>query len=320
MAREKSVTIKDIAARVGVSNMTVSAVLSQTRSAHVRVSEGTRVRVLDVARAMNYRPNRAARSLRSQSTDVIGIYSAHGYLNPAVALTSQLLGGLHQGCDACQKDLLLHSSYRNHSPEEILAELADGRVDGLVLYTASTDPLAAHLAQSSLPVIAVVDALPGLPSVVADDASGGRLLAEHLAARGHRRIFYRAGDVSLVSAARRQAGFLEAAQEHDMTVTVQGPSLGGDLHEVLTEADVAWLDRPREERPTAAVCWNDLTAYNLLNHCRARGLSLPDDLAVAGYDDIPPPASDNDPRPLGGSRAYRRRCAGAQPGRRRHSV
>jgi GntR family transcriptional regulator of arabinose operon len=124
---------------------------------------------------------------------------------------------------------------------------------------------------------------------VADDASGGRLLAEHLAARGHRRIFYRAGDVSLVSAARRQAGFLEAAQEHDMTVTVQGPSLGGDLHEVLTEADVAWLDRPREERPTAAVCWNDLTAYNLLNHCRARGLSLPDDLAVAGYDDIPPP-------------------------------
>lgn len=269
--------------------MTVSAVLSRSRSGHVRVSEATRARVLEAARAMHYRPNRAARTLRSGPTNTIGIYSTYGYLNPYVPFTSLLLGGLHQGCDALQKDLLLHSSYRDHTPEEIQVELADGRVDGLVLYTSLHDPLAAFLAASSLPVVAVVDALPGLPSVVADDPGGGRLLAEHLASRGHQRILYRAGVPSLVSAVRRQEAFLVAAKALHMEVTVQEPSFGGDRHEVFSEADLAWLNLPRDRRPTAAVCWNDQTAYHLLNHCRKRGLCLPDDLAVVGYDDLPPP-------------------------------
>lgn len=269
--------------------MTVSAVLSRTATGHVRVSEATRARVLEAAREMRYRPNRAARTLRSGPTNVIGIYSTHGYLNPYVPFTSLLLGGLHQGCDAQQKDLLLHSSYRDHTPEEIQAELADGRADGLVLYTSSQDPLAAFLAESSLPVVAVVDALPGLPSVVADDPGGARLLAEHLAARGHTRIFYRGGLPTLTSAVRRQQAFLEAAAVLGLEVRVQGPAFGGNRHEQITEADLAWLALPRDRRPTAAVCWNDQTAYHLLGHCRTLGLRLPEDLAVVGYDDLPPP-------------------------------
>jgi DNA-binding LacI/PurR family transcriptional regulator len=235
---------------------------------------------------MRYRPNRVARSLRYQKTNLIGVYTAHGYLNPHVAFTAQVIGGLHLGCDTHHKDLLLHGSYPGRTAEEIYTELADGRIDGLVLYTRAEDLLVARLRDASLPVVAMVDLLPGLPSVVADDAGGSRLLAAHLAAQGHRRIFYRTGDPVLASAVIRQAAFEEAAAELGMEITEYGSH---ETHEKVSSADLAWLDRPRALRPTAAVCWNDLTAYNLLSQCRAQGVRVPEDLAVVGFDDVSPP-------------------------------
>ena len=280
----KPITIKDIAAELGISNTAVSAVLSPQPTRHVRVSEATRTRILEAAQQMRYRPNRAARALRQQNTNVIGIYTAGGYLNPWVAFTSQIIGGLQLGCDTHQKDLLLHGTYRDRTPEEIYDELVDGRVDGLVLYTSPQDPVAERLASSSLPVVAIVDALPGLPSVVVDDIGGSRLLAEHLVARGHRHLVYIAGDPWLTSSVRRQAAFEDAASAAGLQVDSFRPSAE---HEKLAEADLAWLDLPRGQRPTAAVCWNDQTAYNLLAHCHRRGLRVPEDLAVTGFDGIP---------------------------------
>jgi DNA-binding LacI/PurR family transcriptional regulator len=287
----KRVTIKDIAAQCGVSNMTVSVVLNQSATRHVRVSQATRERVQAVALEMQYRPNRAARILRSGATNVIGLYSAYGYLNPHVAFTAQLIGGLHLGCDARQQDLLLHGSYRDHTPADIQAELADGRVDGLVLYTTPTDLLGECMAESHFPVVAIVDALPGLPSVVADDADGARQLVAYLADRGHRRFFYRGGSPRLVSAVRREQAFSQAVRERGMELMLQHPQIvkpRPGMFEVFTDADLSWLSLPREQRPTAAACWNDNTAYHLLEECRARGVRVPEDLAVVGYDGISP--------------------------------
>ncbi len=193
----KSVTIKDIARQVGVGNTTVSAVLGRTPSRHVRVSEGTRARILEAAQQMQYRPNGIARSLRYQKTDVIGVYTTQGYLNPEVVFSSQILGGLHRGCYAHDKDLLLHGIHRNRPVEEVYSELADGRIDGLILYTAPDDPVVERLAESPLPVVALVNAIEGIPSVVADDVGGSQMLAAHLACQGHRRILYIAGTPKL---------------------------------------------------------------------------------------------------------------------------
>ena len=102
----KQTTIKDIAAYLGISSASVSAALAHTPSAHVRVSEETRVRVRKAAQELRYRPNQVARSLRYQKTNLIGVYSAHGYLNPYAAFTSQVIGGLHQGCGAKLLDRL----------------------------------------------------------------------------------------------------------------------------------------------------------------------------------------------------------------------
>ncbi len=283
---EKSVTIKDIAARVGVSNTTVSAVLGAATSGHVRVSEATRQRIVEAAREMRYRPNRVARSLRYQKTNVIGVYAPKGRLNPNALFTSQIIGGLHQGCDEQQKDLLLHNSYPNRSAEDIYGELADGRIDGLILYTLSEDPLSAWLAGSSLPVVSIVDALPGLPAMVVDDAGGSRLLARHLAERGHRRIFYHATTPHLTSVARRLQAFQDEAEKCELKISHYGLP---ERHETLLQADIDWLDLPRDQRPTAGVCWNDLTAYRLLALCRERDVRVPEDFAVAGFDDIQPP-------------------------------
>ena len=282
----KPATIKDVAASVGVSSSTVSAVLGHSPSRHVRVSEQTRTRILEAAALIRYRPNHAARSLRNRRTNVLGVYSAKGYLNPYVTFTSQIIGGLHLGCDECGKDLLLHGMYQGRRAEDIAAELSGGQIDGLVLYTGPGDPLAPLLAASALPVISIVDALPGLPAVVADDAAGSAVLAAHLAALGHSRIAYIAGSATLVSASRRLEAFLAAAGQLGLEVMKVHPS---SRHEQFGDNDLDWLDLPRDLRPTAAACWNDLTAYNLMEHCRERGLSLPDDLAVVGFDGIVPP-------------------------------
>lgn len=287
MRADRPVTIKDIAAHLGVSNTTVSVVLGDAPSRHVRVSDATRARILQAAKEMEYRPNRVARSLRYRKTNVIGIYTAFGHLNPVVPFTAQIIGGLHQGCDDHRKDLLLHGSYPNRSPEEVYRELADGRVDGLILYTWPEDPLVARLATSHLPVVAIADPLPGLPSVTADNPGGGALLADYLWQHGHRRVYYRAGDPSITSAVQRQEAFLMSADARGMDVIVHGPS--PEHHERFQPRELDWLDLPHEQRPTAVACWNDMTAYNLLEECRRRGMALPGDLAVVGFDGIVPP-------------------------------
>lgn len=281
----KPITLKDVAARAGVSITAASAVLSQSETRHVRVSENTRTRIQEAARHLRYRPNRAARSLRSARTNVIGVYTAWGYFHPNVPLTAQIIGGLHQGCDAHYKDLLLHGMDRGRTAEDIHAELTGGMIDGLVLYTSASDPLAALLAESVLPVVALIDALPGLPVVGTDDAAGSRLLAEHLAERGHRRVAYLPGNMLVSSVKRRQVAFVEYATALGMEVT-ECPMLSG--HEAVSTLDLDWLELPPSRRPTAAACWNDLTAFNLLDRCHRRGLRVPEDLAVVGFDGAVP--------------------------------
>ncbi len=281
----KPITLKDVAARAGVSSTAVSAVLNQSQTRHVRVSESTRTRIMEAAHHLRYRPNRAARSLRSAKTNVIGVYTGPCYLNPFVPLTSQIIGGLHQGCDAQHKDLLLHGMDRGRTAEDIHAELTGGMIDGLVLYTSAQDPLASLLVESSLPVVTLIDALPCLPLVGADDAAGARMLAEHLAERGHQRVAYLPGNATVSSVERRRVAFAERAGVLGMTV-VECAILSG--HEILSPLDLDWLDLPPAQRPTAAACWNDLTAFHLLDHCHRRGLRVPEDLAVVGFDGAVP--------------------------------
>lgn len=286
-------TLGDVAQRAGVSIVTVSTVLNGSRT-NTRVSEATRRRVLAAADMLQYRPNAVARSLRARQTNIIGFYGGSSYVNARNPFLSELIGGLQEGCDAHRKDLLLHGNFHICSVEDICASLVSRTIDGLVVRTQQDDPLVERLAASGLPAVAVADAAPPLPSVVVDDADGSYQIAALLAARGHRRILYRGCSKPLRSARCRLDAFREAAAVHEMEVTVTYPEFPNtDAPAVnairLTPEEEALLTGPAGRRPTAAVCWADVAAYALLRECQRLGLRVPQDLAVVGFDALPPP-------------------------------
>jgi DNA-binding LacI/PurR family transcriptional regulator len=295
--------MQDIAQRVGVTKMTVSAVLS-AKPSNVGVSEATREKILRAAKEMEYRPNALARSLRLRKTDIFGFYTGYPFLDLRNPFLSELLSGIQEGCSLFRKDLLLHSLFRGKAVEDIYAELVDGRIDGLVIQTQPEDTLVSLLVASGLPAVAVADSIPTLPSVVVDDVAGARLTVEYLVGRGHRYLLYLSPRYRLMSATRRRKSFMQAARAYGLGIRewADPPARGDDelwlnrgiQRQEYGECDVdardaAWLESLLRSRapdcPTAAVCWCDGAAYRLVNLCRGWGVRVPEDLAIVGFDD-----------------------------------
>jgi LacI family transcriptional regulator/LacI family purine nucleotide synthesis repressor len=272
------VTAKDIAGKLGLSQPTVSRILSGARG-H-RVSAETRRRVLELARELGYQPNAVARSLRHRRTNILGFYTGYGCLDARNSFLAEIIGGLQRACDSYRLDLLLHGTFRGQSTDDIYGELVDGRIDGLFVHTAPNDPLIARLADSSLPVVALADLLPRLPSVICDDADGIRQLLDYLWARGHRRIGYIAPILRLASVERRRESFQEWMRRRHL------PETAAPIYRIQMEETAPALEaiRAAREPPSAVCCWNDLAAYDLLRRCAKEGVRVPDDLAVVGFD------------------------------------
>jgi DNA-binding LacI/PurR family transcriptional regulator len=285
-----SASLKEVAAKVGLSDTTVSLVLRG--KGDKRFPAATRQRILAAAAEVNYRPNVAARTLRTQRTNVIGFYTSQGIVDSYDPFFSEVVHGMRIGCADADKKFLLFGDYRTRSVDEIYAELTEGHVDGLVVLLSPDHPIGTRLAASPLPVVAIADVVPGLPAVVADDRGGSRLVAEYLAQKGHRRILYRRGigegADARVSHVRRYLAFREAAAQLGMTVTEDAGVYDQNANEVrLSASELERLHAPVGVRPTAVVCYDDISAYALLNDCRRLGIRVPDDLAVVGFDGCP---------------------------------
>lgn len=309
MQKQNLPTLRDVARMAGVNKVTASVVLNGARSG-TRVSEATRQRVLTAAKEIGYHPNSIARALAQRRTNIIGIYFGYGFSDPRHPFIAEISAGLQEGCNQHCKDLLIHGTFRGTSVDEIYSELSNGKVDGLVLYTPLDDPLVQKLAASHLPVIALADPVPSLPSVGVDDVTGSRLLAQHLASKGHRRVLYRNCPVALPSVVRRFAAFREAASASSMTLI---ESISGPIDSVA-ESDladrekqprsIAWKSEERtlqhglsrdeeqilqlspEHRPTAIACWEDGVAEDTLAECARLGLRVPEDMAIVGFNGI----------------------------------
>ena len=216
-----------------------------------------------------------------------GCILATGFWNTHDLFLAEIVSGLQIGCHEHRKDLLLHGTFRGRSVDDIYLELISQKIDGLILFTQPDDPLAARLATSSMPVVAITDAVPMLPSVVVDDRSGSRLIAEYLAAQGHRRVLYRRGQAFQTSANRRYEAFQVAAGQYGMTVVEDFGRLEKfDFN--LSVKEQAILHENEPSCPTAIVCGNDLLAYAAVEYCQDRGKRVPDDFAVVGFDGIVP--------------------------------
>lgn len=275
-------TMADVARLAGVNRVTASVALRGAR-AGTHVSPATRQRILEAARQLGYMPNARALALRRQRTDIIGYYVAYGFPNPHDPFTAETNQGFQNACKRYQQDLLVFGDFERRSPDQVYATLASGKIDGLVLLPAPNSPVVDRLVDSHLPVVAIANSIPGLPSVVIDDAKGSQLLAQHLVQQGHQRVLYRSDVYGNTSPMRRLEAFHAAAATLGMRVTVIPAA---DENGQLSAAEHALLAAPPDVRPTAVACWVDTCAYPTIAACLQHGLRVPEDVAVVGFDGV----------------------------------
>jgi LacI family transcriptional regulator len=296
-------SIRDVAGRAGVSVGTVSNVLNRPDT----VSETTRQRVLDAIAALGFVRNESARHLRAGHSRTIGLV----VLDIANPFFTDVARGVEEVANAEGLAVILCNSDDRPAKEAAhLDVLAEHAVQGvLITPTPELSPALAALRERGVPVV-LVDrrAADGNQcSVAVDDVLGGRLAADHLIERGHRRIAFVGGDPDLPQVRERLQGVREVISEEDALTVLSLDTLtvaGG------REAGEQIIGMPATRRPTAAVCANDLLALGLLQEMVRHGVRVPEDLAIVGYDDIDfaaaaavPLSSVRKPRSLLGRRA-----------------
>ena len=264
-------TIRDVAARAGVSKSLVSLVLQN--SPHV--SELKRSAVVSAMAELGYRPHPVARSLAERRTRTIGLV-LDDLSNPWYG---ELLDGLRPVLHRHGLRPLLSDG---HTEPDAVQALVDLRVDGLVLVGTPTSSAIAQVraASSSTPTVLAgtrESQVPDVDVVANDDVAGARMATEHLLALGHRRILHIVGEGE-VGRLRRRA-FTDV-----MTAAgLAAPTVDGDWTEA-TGRRIAEVVLRDDDRPTAVFAANDLSAVGVLGAADGLGLRVPEDLSVAGYD------------------------------------
>ncbi|MFJ8581752.1 LacI family DNA-binding transcriptional regulator [Micromonospora sp. NPDC093277] len=273
-------SIKEVAQLAGVSLGTVSNVLNQPE----RVTEATRKRVLDAIATLGYVRNDSARQLRAGSSRQIAIVVLD-VANPF--FTDVVRGAENAAEDQGVMVVVCNSSEDAQRERRHLDLLEEQRVRG-VLITPVDDTRSSRLEElieRGTPVV-LVDRGSGWHnrcSVAVDDVHGGRLAGEHLAALGHRRIAFVGGPMSIQQVADRHRGVSGAVAGKAELVAVATSSLTVSSGRAAA-GQIA--DLPASERPTAVFCANDLLALGVLQEMTQRGVRVPQDIAIVGYDDI----------------------------------
>lgn len=278
------VSIKDIAKAAGVSHSTVSRALSHSPL----VKAETQARIQRLAHEMGYTPDAIARSLVTQQTRTVGVVVTT-ITDPFVA---EVVQGIEDTAHENDYSVILASSASEPERELAAVEMLRAkRVDSLIVTSSRVGALyLEYLERIGVPVVLVNNhnAQSGRYtfSVSVDNQHGGGLAASHLIERGHRRIAYVSGPADHSDDAERLAGYRQALDKADipfdssLIVPGNGRLDGGKraLHTLMTS-----LDSPS----TAVFCYNDMTAIGLLSAARQAGISVPEELAVVGFDDIP---------------------------------
>jgi LacI family transcriptional regulator len=271
-------TIRDVAARAGVSVATVSKVINQRYG----VAADTSARVQAVIDELGYEASLVAQSLRNHHTNVIGILVAD--LEP---FSTELLKGAADAIRGSGFELVVYSAGGRVGDNvgwerRYLSRLSGTLVDGAVLVT----PTVVDVGYGA-PIVAV-DPHTGstdLPTVDSDNLSGARLATEHLLALGHTRIAMLTGRADLQSSRLREEGYRQALAAAGVPVDERLVDVGDYDPDVSAASAGRLLTLP--DRPTAVFAANDISAIATVRTAADLGLRVPDDLSVVGFDDVP---------------------------------
>jgi LacI family transcriptional regulator len=280
------VTLKDIARAVGKSVTTVSSALND----YDDVSEETKQLVRRVAREMGYTPNIAAQQLRKKRTNTLGLILPTFAPRFSDPFFSELLAGIGNESSANGFDLLVSTQAPGPDEDAAYRRMVDGhRVDGLLLArTRENDPRITFLVERDFPFVAFGRTGQGFdfPYVDEDGILGMKLVTQHVIDLGHRRIAFMAAPPELTFTTYRLAGFRQAIEENglspDGSLIVVGDLTQRNGYRLAGEL----LDRP--DPPTAMLACNDLMALGAMAAAQERGLIVGQDIAITGFDDIPP--------------------------------
>jgi DNA-binding LacI/PurR family transcriptional regulator len=273
--REPRSTIVDVARAAGTSVSSASVALRGEQG----VSEQTRTRILEAARRLDYRPDHRARQLREERSRVLGVT-----FSVDQTFQAELIENLYRAADASEYALVLSATTRARPESRAIDDLLRDRCETLILVSPETGrpQLAALSARASVVTIGSDLRVDGVDSVHSDDRQGVTDAVDHLVAFGHRSIAYVDGGTAAMSRTRRDA-YVDAMKGHRLgrqtrvfTGNPTEESGAGIANRILDE---------RRSLPTAILAHNDMIAFGLLLTLRARGIAVPGDVSVVGYDD-----------------------------------
>jgi LacI family transcriptional regulator len=273
-----AVTIKDVALRAKVSIASVSRALHGTGV----VTEKTRLRVLRAAEQLRYTPHGAARSLITRRTNTIGVLLPEIY----GGYFSELIRGVDCAARAKGLHLLVSSSHGDADEATLALRAMNGRVDGVLVVSPHVDAqLLGNALPAHLPTVLLntPDDASCAPVFMMDDFGGAKAMVEHLLAIGHQNIAHITGPASNYESAERLRGFQAAL----------GPARAAGAQVVaglFTEESGYLAGRQIAQsasRPDAIFAGNDAMAIGCLFALTEAGIRVPEDIALAGFDDIP---------------------------------
>ena len=280
-------SLKDVARLAGVSKTLVSRVVNQQSG----VSEANRQRILKAMQELNYKPNANARSLVTRRTGVIGVVMD----SLCVPYFFPLIRGLEEAANHSAYDLVFASGQSDPlHKQHAIRFFQEGRSDGIILYGSRGDDkeLVYSLAKERFPFVIVENTFPELDidNVSLDNAYGAGLIVEHLASLGCRRIAHLSGSLIVQAAVKRQEGWRSALQRlqlpFDPSLMIPGTfDVSGSYQAMRRYLE----ETPREMLPDGLSCGSDNTAYGAIMALEEKGLHVPQDMLVGGFDDELPP-------------------------------
>ena len=271
-------TIREVAARAGVSVSTVSRVLNGRDAHHMRPE--TKARVLWAIKELEYTPVKAARSLRRQRTQVIGILLPD-ISNPFFSLLAR--GVASVAFESGYSTLICDSDHSVDKESQYLDILLAEGVEGIVFVPVCRPDMKRieRLLRRGVKIVVADRRVEGLPAVEADNRGGSRELTEYVLSLGHRRIAYIAGPKEVSTAQDRLVGFQEAMEEAGLKPVVVRH--GSFTYESGYELAKAILETEKVE---AIMCGNDLMAIGAIRAAEDLGMRVPQDISIAGFDHV----------------------------------
>lgn len=284
--RKQEISIEDIAHAAGVSHSTVSRALHNSSLISVEVRE----RIQHLARQMGYTPNAIARSLQNQRTNTLGLV--------VTSIADPFLGDVVKGVEevANKVNFSVFLSTSNNDPDQEMAIIETfhrRRVDGILVASSRiSSNYKERLDQIRVPTVLINSHADSqyqlLHWVAVDERHGAQLAVEHLLELGHRSIGYLGTNNRLNSNRERLKGYQEA-------LAAAGVASRDDRVVIASDADALYEDVAIGQRMasrllaaevTAIFCYNDMLAIGALLACRERGISVPQEISVVGFDDI----------------------------------